>query len=134
MILPTTIHANIYDHECILFHFELKLCSSLEKYCQEAVKSITKVDICPTSKEEWDKAASKKNCSVMAAMQNCANTESFLYYCVIDRFQKETLELCAPKTIIRGNALIDVNLKKTKLFALLKFEISNYIIHNTLQF
>lgn len=86
------------------FHFELKLCSSLETYCEEAVKSITKVDICPTSKEEWDKAANKKNCSVMAALQNCTNTESFLYNCVLDRFRKETLELCAPKTIIRGNA------------------------------
>lgn len=81
----------------------VQLCSSLEKYCQEAVKSMKKVDICPTSKEEWDKAESKKNCSVIAAMQNCTNTESFLYYCVIDRFRKETLELCAPKTIIRGH-------------------------------
>lgn len=96
------------------FYFELKLCSSLEIYCQEAVKSIKKVDICPTSKEEWDKAESKKNCSVIAALQNCTNTESFLYYCVIDRVRKETLELCAPKTIIRGNALIDVNLYKKK--------------------
>lgn len=103
------------------FYFELKLCSSLEKYCQEAVKSMKKVDICPTSKEEWDKAESKKNCSVIAAMQNCTNTESFLYYCVIDRLRKETLELCAPKTIIRGNALIDVNLYKKKPFC--SFEV-----------
>lgn len=86
-----------------MLSIQLKLCSSLEKYCQEAVKSMKKVDICPTSKEEWDKAESKKNCSVIAAMQNCTNTESFLYYCVIDRLRKETLELCAPKTIIRGH-------------------------------
>lgn len=109
------------------FYFELKLCSSVEKYCQEAVKSITKVDICPTSKEEWDKAAIKKNCSVMAAMQNCTNTELFLYHCVTDRFRKETIELCAPKTIIRGNALIDINCIKY-LCVLLKFEILNFII------
>lgn len=86
-----------------LLLLSIQLCSSLEIYCQEAVKSIKKVDICPTSKEEWDKAESKKNCSVIAALQNCTNTESFLYYCVIDRVRKETLELCAPKTIIRGH-------------------------------
>lgn len=86
-----------------LLVLSIQLCSSLEKYCQEAVKGIKKVDICPTSKEEWDKAESKKNCSVIAAMQNCTNTESFYYYCVIDRVRKETLELCAPKTIIRGH-------------------------------
>lgn len=133
MILPIITNKNIYDHECIFFNFKLKLCSSVENYCQEAVKSITKVDICPTSKEEWDKAASKKNCSVMAAMQNCTNTELFLYHCVIDRFRKETIELCAPETIIRGNALIDINLKKN-LCVLLKFEILNFIIQNPLQF
>lgn len=92
-----------------LFYFELKLCTSVEKYCQEAVKSITKVDICPTSKEELDKAASEKNCTVIAEMQTCTNTELFVYHCVIDRFRKETLELCAPKTSIRGNVMINVN-------------------------
>lgn len=61
--------------------------------------------MCPTSKEEWDKAANKKNCKLMAKMQNCTNTESFVYHCVIDGFRKGTLELCAPKTIIHGNAL-----------------------------
>lgn len=81
----------------------------MEKYCQEAIESITKVDICPTSKDEWDNAASKKNCSVMAEMQNCTNTELFVYHCVIDRFRNETLELCAPNTVIRGNAIFDVN-------------------------
>lgn len=118
MTSPIITYKNIYDHECIFFNFTLKLCSSVEKYCQEAVKSITKVDICPTSNEEWDKAASKKNCSIMAAMQNCTNTESIFYYCGIDGFRKQTLELCAPKTIIRGNALIDVKLLKKTNFLL----------------
>lgn len=86
----------------VLLVLSVQSCNSVEKYCQEAVKSITKVDICPKSKEEWDKAASKKNCRVMAEMQNCTNTELFVYHCVIDQFRKETLELCAPKTIIRG--------------------------------
>lgn len=72
------------------------------KYCQEAVDSITQVDICPTSKEEWKKAANKKNCGVLAEKQNCTNTESFVYHCVIDGFRKGILELCAPKTIIYG--------------------------------
>lgn len=95
------------------------------KYCQEAVDSITQVDICPTSKEEWKKAANKKNCGVMAEMQNCTNTESFVYHCVIDGFRKGILELCAPKTIIYGNALTVFHLK---FFRLLGFDIIDSII------
>lgn len=69
------------------------------------------MDICPTSKEDWGKAANKKNCSKMAEMQNCTNTESFVYHCLINGFRNETLELCAPNTIIYGNALTLIQLK-----------------------
>lgn len=93
------------------------------KYCQEAVDSITPVDICPISKDEWDKAANKKKCNVTAKMQNCTNTESFIYHCVSDGFRKGTVELCAPETIIHGYALILIQLK---LF--FRFDMINSII------
>lgn len=50
---------------------------------------------CPTSKEEWDRAALQKNCSKFE--------QQYEYHCLINAFLNETLEVCAPKKIIFGN-------------------------------
>lgn len=57
---------------------------------------------CPTSTQEWDKAASEKNCSKKAAQQTCTDPKKFLYHCVINGYQNETLEVCAPQKLIIG--------------------------------
>lgn len=69
------------------------------RYCPEAIGSIEYVLSCPTSKQEWDTAASKKNCSRLASHQNCSSAEQFKYHC---GFRNETLEVCAPSRIIFG--------------------------------
>lgn len=92
--------------------YVLKLCSSGKEYCHEAVETAIKVEFCPTSKEEWNRAASKKECNVWAERQNCTTSESFVYHCVIDGLRTITLELCAPETIIFGNVFVEFKFVK----------------------
>lgn len=58
------------------------------------------VTICPTSKEEWDSAARKKNCSQFVALDT--NEERNEYHCVINAFLNATLEVCAPVKTMFG--------------------------------
>lgn len=71
--------------------------------CEEYVASLTVVDSCPQSKEEWDIAASKKNCSQRAAGLTCAASEEFKYHCVINGYRNALVEVCAPKRLILGH-------------------------------
>lgn len=72
------------------------------RYCPEAVASAEIVSSCPDSKEAWDIAALRKNCSGMAAQQKCTTVEKFKYHCVINGFRNKFVEVCAPKRIIFG--------------------------------
>lgn len=58
---------------------------------------------CPTTKKAWNIAANSKNCGIPAAQQTCSDAENFVYHCVINEFQNETLEVCAPRRLIQGN-------------------------------
>lgn len=60
------------------------------------------MESCPTNNQEWESAAKLKNCKITAAKQNCSNAEIFVYHCVIDGFENETLEVCAPQKLITG--------------------------------
>lgn len=81
----------------------IEVCMNENIYCKEAVQSVEKVSSCPTSKEEWDKAASRKNCREKALKQNCTIPEKFVYHCVINGYGNATLEVCAPERIILGH-------------------------------
>lgn len=95
---------NIYT-SLRLFLLLIKIYISEARYCTEAVGSIEYVVSCPTSKQEWDTAASKKNCSRLASHQNCSSVEQFKYHCVINGFRNATLEVCAPSRIIFGHCV-----------------------------
>lgn len=96
-------------HSCLICL--LKLCRFANSKCQEAIESVVSVTSCPKSIEEWESAAKIKNCSITASQQTCTNTDEFVYHCVIDGFQKETLEVCAPRKLIHGNILTYILLK-----------------------
>lgn len=81
------------------------MCTSQNRYCQEAVDSVTVVNSCPTSKTEWDVAARKKNCGRMASKQNCTTVEKFQYHCVVNGLRSKLLEVCAPTRIIFGHCV-----------------------------
>lgn len=71
--------------------------------CTESIKSVVTVPSCPTSKETWDLAASKKHCEKYAVRQTCTQPNEFIYHCLINGYGNETLEVCAPKRIIVGH-------------------------------
>lgn len=87
----------------ILLTLILQLCREGKGYCPEAVQSMVKVKFCPTTKQEWEAAAERKNCDKTAAQQTCSDdAKKFVYHCVINGFQNETLEVCAPQKLITG--------------------------------
>lgn len=72
--------------------------------CKEVVNNVEDVKSCPTSKEEWDIAARKKNCRKQAALaeeKNCrVHSKQLEYHCLINAFRNKSLEVCeAAKTI-----------------------------------
>lgn len=81
----------------------VQCCRSQIAYCKESVASVTFVASCPNSKEEWDRAARKKNCNEMATQQTCAPAENFKYHCVINGYRNALLEVCAPERLILGH-------------------------------
>lgn len=75
--------------------------------CQKAVYNVKVVASCPKSKEEWNIAASKKNCSKIAAAaveKNCTIDEiQPKYHCVISALRTKLLEVCADEKRILGH-------------------------------
>lgn len=84
---------------------QIQLVKSEIRYCPEAVASAESVSFCPDSKEAWNIAALRKNCSGMAAQQKCTTVEKFKYHCVINGFRNKFMEVCAPKRIIFGHCV-----------------------------
>lgn len=73
-----------------------------DDYCQEIVNSVEEVASCPTTKQENDRAASKKNCSRITLGKKCNNYQ-LSYHCVINGYRNQTVEVCAPwKQITSG--------------------------------
>lgn len=83
----------------------VQLCTSENRYCQEAVDSVTIVGSCPTTKEGWDAAAGRKDCSRIASTQKCSDVDQFVYHCVINGYRNITVEVCAPLRIIFGHCV-----------------------------
>lgn len=88
-----------------LVFLQMQLITSQDRYCQEAVNSVESVEFCPTSKAEWDRAASKKKCSTIAPHQDCDSVEKFKYHCVINGHRNKLVEVCAPTRIIFGHCV-----------------------------
>lgn len=89
----------------VLFILQVELCTSQNRYCPKAVQSVTIVESCPMTKTEWDAAAQKKNCGIIASKQNCATVEKFQYHCVVNGLRNKLLEVCAPTRIIFGHCV-----------------------------
>lgn len=69
------------------------------------------MESCPTNYQEWEIAAQFKNCKISAAQQKCSEADTFVYHCVIDGFENEILEVCAPQKLITG-ILIELSFVK----------------------
>ena len=60
------------------------------------------VRMCPTSREEYDKAVLRKHCSQLASKRNCSDSIEFKYHCVINSYRNKFFEVCAPEKNIFG--------------------------------
>lgn len=89
----------------VLWLLQIQLMKSQNRFCPEAVSSMQSVAACPTSKTEWDSAALKKNCSELAANQDCVYVNKFRYHCVINGLRNKLVEVCAPERIIFGHCV-----------------------------
>lgn len=81
----------------------IQCCRSQLTLCKKYVANLKVVPSCPKSKEEWDTAARKKNCTKRAAELTCAASEKFKYHCVLNGYRNALVEVCAPERLILGH-------------------------------
>lgn len=92
-----------------MFYNSLKqLLRSTYEECKEAINNAEYVKFCPRSKEEWEIAARRKNCSkqaVLAEGKNCTiHKKQLEYHCLINAFRNKFVEVCEAAKTIFGNA------------------------------
>ncbi|XP_061169476.1 uncharacterized protein LOC133178802 [Saccostrea echinata] len=77
------------------------------------ISKVTKrvVDLCPTDKESWSRAAKQFNCSQFEG--KC--TQTLEYHCLINPWQNVTAEVCAPPTRIRSGHCAEYNARGGKI-------------------
>lgn len=77
-----------------------------QEKCRKNFHSVEVVAYCPTTKNEFDIAARRKNCPKLhfTADKMCmSGKKPYVYHCVINEFRNETLEVCAQAKFIFGN-------------------------------
>lgn len=80
---------------------QITITGGFTKPCNESLQTVTFVAKCPPDLSSYEIAATKKNCSSLAAVaQNCT---SFLYHCVLSDDKNKFVEVCAPSIYIIGN-------------------------------
>lgn len=71
------------------------------------------VNNCPTTKDEWIKAAKRKNCS--AYRNSCMG--NYEYHCVINTHINATIEVCAKQKIIHSGFCADFSMSAYQIFS-----------------
>lgn len=104
-LIPSLLNSKVITRKSLLLLLLLtQVCISVsaDDFCPEIVNSVEEVASCPTTTEENDRAASKKNCSRITLGKKCNNYQ-LSYHCVINGYGNQTLEVCAPwKQIVGG--------------------------------
>lgn len=72
------------------------------RYCVWSNHTLDVVNSCPKTRSEVAKRATLKNCTSLAAIQNCSAPDIFKYHCVMNEFQNAFVEVCAPSFYIFG--------------------------------
>nr|XP_022290173.1 uncharacterized protein LOC111101846 [Crassostrea virginica] len=74
--------------------------------CNESTATVEVVSYCPKTLEEQVKAANRKSCSKFS--HKCSSFV-YMYHCVMNVWENETLEVCAPRKIIVGHVCAEFN-------------------------
>lgn len=60
------------------------------------------VTSCPSTNAELSIAKERKQCKRLAYIQTCSKPEKFKYHCVLNTWENETIEVCAPERFSQG--------------------------------
>lgn len=86
--------------------------------CAESIPTISTVSRCPSNATEWDIAAKRKSCNVLAKIQNCTHVNNFVYHCVLNEEATMLVEVCAPIYYLAG--------EQCHIHKIANYEISEY--------
>ncbi|XP_078327620.1 uncharacterized protein LOC111103743 isoform X1 [Crassostrea virginica] len=75
--------------------------------CIESRHTVTTVDQCPQNLSSWIERGKMKNCTSIA--HTCSRP--LVYHCVINPWQNEMIEVCAPRTKINTKHCAEYNTK-----------------------
>ena len=80
--------------------------------CIESRNTVTTVDQCPQNLSSWIERGKIKNCASIA--HNCSRP--LVYHCVINPWQYEMIEVCAPSTKINASKFLTLSYKTGDTF------------------
>lgn len=86
--------------------------------CAESIPTISTVSRCPSNATEWEIAAKRKGCNVLARIQNCTHANKFVYHCVLNEEATMLVEVCAPIYYLAG--------EQCHIHKIANYEISEY--------
>lgn len=86
----------------ILLYTILHSANTLGKQCLASLPTVQTVKSCPTNEEELSRAKQRKQCKHLAFIQKCARPKEFKYHCVLNTWNNDTVEVCAPEIISQG--------------------------------
>lgn len=78
---------------------------TLGKHCLASLATVQTVTSCPTNEAELSRAKQRKQCQHLAFIQKCATPAKFKYHCVLNTWNNDTVEVCAPEIISQGFCL-----------------------------
>ncbi|XP_061192268.1 uncharacterized protein LOC133200495 [Saccostrea echinata] len=85
----------------LLFHVSTLYISVLgQRSCPTSLDTTRIANHCPTNQDAWFRRERMFNCS--SHKQNCTNPEFFVYHCIPNAWQNESIEVCAIRTTIIG--------------------------------
>nr|XP_022290633.1 uncharacterized protein LOC111102257 isoform X1 [Crassostrea virginica] len=73
--------------------------------CKASLATVSVVNRCPRTEEEWTTAAARKNCGNIK--HNCVFIQ---YHCVMNTWRNKTIEVCAQSKNIIGNVCAEYNI------------------------
>lgn len=89
----------------ILLTYILHVADSIGQQCLVSLLTVQTVTSCPTNTAELAQARKRKQCQHLSIIQNCTTPGNFQYHCVLNTYENETVEVCAPIIISQGYCL-----------------------------
>lgn len=96
----------------VFIFLQMIYCKGLdEEFCKESKYTVIEVSSCPIDQTEWNIKATEKSCS--SRVHNCSR--NLTYHCLINPWQNNTIEVCAPKTKISAGYCAEYNTRGGKV-------------------